>query len=103
VRLYGDRHGNKGLFYLLQIVESSLPMGSDRAWTPLYRFFVQHTPVLLNPVGHSVDQLFTVPLAVQGHERLHSSTYNRADVFLFHDFRKRAGAAMIFGCRSTCQ
>jgi hypothetical protein len=32
--------------------------------------------VPLNPVGHSVDQLFTVPLAVQGHERLHSSTYN---------------------------
>jgi len=26
---------------------------------------------------------------------LHSSTYNRAGVFLFHDFRTRTGAAMI--------
>jgi hypothetical protein len=29
--------------------------------------------------------------------------YNRAGVFLFHDFRKRAGATMIFGSGSTCQ
>jgi hypothetical protein len=51
----------------------------------------------LNPIGHPVDQLFTVPAAVKDHERLYSSKYNRAGVFLFHDFRKRAGAAMILG------
>jgi hypothetical protein len=56
---------------------------------------VQHAPIPLNPVGHSVDQLFTVPAAIKDHERLCSSTYNRAGVFLFHDFRRSAGAAMI--------
>jgi hypothetical protein len=70
---------------------------------PLYRFFVQHAPIPLNPVGHSVAQRFNVPSAVRGRERLHSSTYNQAAVFLFHDFSKRIGAAMIFGCRSTSQ
>jgi hypothetical protein len=49
----------------------------------------------LNPIDRSVGQCFTVPSAAQGHERLHSSTYNRASVLLFHDFRKRAGAATI--------
>jgi hypothetical protein len=52
----------------------------------------------LNLIGHSVGQRFTVPSAVKGHERLHSSMYNRAGVFLFHDFRKRTGAAMISDC-----
>src|SRR6266403_4557723 len=51
----------------------------------------------LKRIGHSVGQRFTVPSAVQGHERLHSSMYNRAGVFLFHDFRKRTGAATILG------
>ncbi|HEU5238862.1 MAG TPA: hypothetical protein VFU37_17145 [Pyrinomonadaceae bacterium] len=50
----------------------------------------------MNPIGHSVGQRFNVPSAVHGHERLHSSTYNQAGVFLFHDFRKRTGAATIF-------
>jgi hypothetical protein len=50
----------------------------------------------LKPVAHSVGQLFTVPSAVRGRERLHSSTYNQAAVFLFHDFSKRIGAPMIF-------
>jgi hypothetical protein len=49
---------------------------------------VQHAPIPLNPVDHSVGQLFTVPAAVKDHERLYSSTYNRAGAFLFHDFRK---------------
>jgi hypothetical protein len=40
----------------------------------------------LNPVGDLGGQRFTVPSAVQGRERLHSSTYNQAGVFLFHDF-----------------
>ena len=56
---------------------------------PPYCAFVQHAPMTLNPVGHSVGQLFTVPSAVQGHERLHSSMYNQAGVFLFHDFSKK--------------
>jgi hypothetical protein len=43
----------------------------------------------LNPIGHSVGQFLTVPSAVQGHERLHSSTYNQANVFLFQDFSKK--------------
>jgi hypothetical protein len=42
----------------------------------------------LNPIGHSVGQFLTVPSAVQGHERLHSSTYNQAVEFLFQDFKK---------------
>jgi hypothetical protein len=42
----------------------------------------------LKPIGHSAGQRFTVRSAVQGHERLHSSTYNRAGIFLFHDFLK---------------
>jgi hypothetical protein len=49
---------------------------------------VQHALVTLNPFGHSVGQRFIVPPAVLGDERLHSSTYNRAGVFLFHDFSK---------------
>jgi hypothetical protein len=53
---------------------------------------VQHAPIPLNPVG----QLFIVPAAVKDHERSYSTTYNRAGLFLFHDFRKRAAAAMIF-------
>jgi hypothetical protein len=40
-------------------------------------------------VGHSVDQRFNIPSAVRGDERLHSSTYNQAGVFLFHDFWKK--------------
>jgi hypothetical protein len=55
-----------------------------------------------SPVSHSVGQRFNVPSAVRGRERLHSSTYNQAGVFLFHDFSKRIGAAMIFACRSIC-
>jgi hypothetical protein len=47
---------------------------------------VQHAPITLKPVAHSVGQLLTVPSAIQGHELLHSSMYNQADVFLFHDF-----------------
>jgi hypothetical protein len=43
----------------------------------------------LKPVAHSVGQLFTVPSAIQGHERLHSSMYNQVDVFLFQDFSKK--------------
>jgi hypothetical protein len=43
----------------------------------------------LKPIGHSVGQRFTVASAVKGHERLHSSTYNRAAAFLFHDFLKK--------------
>jgi hypothetical protein len=54
----------------------------------------------LNPIGHSVGQFLTVPSAVQGHERLHSSTYNQAVEFLFQDFKKKL-AATIFWCRST--
>jgi hypothetical protein len=50
---------------------------------------VQHAPITLKPVAHSVGQLLTVPSAIQGHELLHSSMYNRADVFLFHDFSKK--------------
>jgi hypothetical protein len=50
----------------------------------------------LNPVGHSVDQLFTVLAAVKDHERLYSSTYNRAGVFLFHDFSKKKGRSNDF-------
>jgi hypothetical protein len=57
---------------------------------------VQHAPITLKPVAHSVGQLLTVPSAIQGHELLHSPMYNQADVFLFHDFSKRRGAAMIF-------
>jgi len=50
---------------------------------------VQHAPITLKPVAHSVGQLLTVPSAIQGHELLHSSMYNQADVFLFHDFSKK--------------
>jgi hypothetical protein len=50
---------------------------------------VQHAPITLKPVAHSVGQLLTVPSAIQGHELLHSSIYNQADVFLFHDFSKK--------------
>jgi hypothetical protein len=57
---------------------------------------VQHAPITLKPVAHSVGQLLTVPSAIQGHELLHSSMYNHPDVFLFHDFSERRGAAMIF-------
>jgi len=37
-----------------------------------------------SPVG----QRLNFPSAVRGHERFHSSTYNQAGVFLFHDFSK---------------
>jgi hypothetical protein len=84
-----DRHCNKGHFHSLQIVEGWLPLRPDRARTPPYRTFAQHAPMTLNPIGHSVGQRFTLPSAVQGHERLHSYTYNRARVFLFHDFSKK--------------
>jgi hypothetical protein len=50
---------------------------------------VQHAPITLKPVARSVGQLITVPSAIQGHELLHSSMYNQADVFLFHDFSKK--------------
>jgi len=49
----------------------------------------------LDAISHSVRQCFTVPSAVQSHELLHSSMYNRASVFLFHDFEKMAGTATI--------
>jgi hypothetical protein len=43
----------------------------------------------LNPIGHSVGQRFTIPSAVQGHERFHSSTYNRAGVIFIPRFLKK--------------
>jgi hypothetical protein len=57
----------------------------------------------LNPIGHSVGQRLTLPSAVQGHERLHSSTYNRAGVFLFHDFLQKDLAQQRFltGCMES--
>jgi hypothetical protein len=48
--------------------------------------------MILNPIGHSVGQFFNVPSAVQGQERLHSSTCNQAGAFLFQDFSKKAGS-----------
>ena len=50
---------------------------------------MQHAPITLKPVAHSVGELLAVPSAIQGHELLHSSMYNQADVFLFHDFSKK--------------
>jgi len=43
----------------------------------------------LNPIGHSVGQRFTIPSAVQGHERFHSFTYNRAGVIFIPRFLKK--------------
>ena len=48
--------------------------------------------MILNSIGHSVGQFFNVPSAVQGQERLHSSTYNQAGAFLFQDFLKKTGS-----------
>jgi len=36
----------------------------------------------INPVGHSVDQLFTVPSAVQDHERLLIYVQPRRRIFI---------------------
>ena len=58
---------------------------------PPYGPFVQRAPMTFSPVSHSVGRRFDVPSAVRGRECLHSSTYNQAGVFLFHDFSKRIG------------
>jgi hypothetical protein len=50
---------------------------------------MQHAPMTLNPVGHSVGQRSIVPSAVQGHERLHSSMYNRAGRIFIPRFSKK--------------
>jgi len=49
-----------------------------------YGRFVHRAPMTFSPVG----QRLNVPSAVRGRERFHSSTYNQAGVFLFHDFSK---------------
>jgi hypothetical protein len=53
----------------------------------------------INPVGHSVDQLFTVPSAVQDHERLLIYVQPRRRIFIPR-FLKKSDAAIDF-CRSS--
>jgi hypothetical protein len=50
---------------------------------------VQHAPMTWNPIGYSVDQLFTVSSAVKGHERLHSFTYNQGRRIFIPRFSKK--------------